>query len=380
MRENEKLCFNPDGHFKIAQIADTQEIPDVSPDTIKLIEAVLDREKPDLVVFTGDQVKGYSTYFRGKPEKVRSCIAQLIQPLEARKIPFAVTFGNHDDQCGLNNLEQLEIYKESPMCVSDTVPGLTGGGTDFLPVYDCKGDKTVFGIYLIDSQGNQGDGYAPVAQDEIEWYRQKRDELEKENGGKVLPSILFQHIPLKEYYNVLVRKTKKEKGFIRAFREHKGFFFGLDEKLRNSDVEFMGEVPASPYEQSGQFDAIHEKGDVFAVYAGHDHNNCFVRNYKGIDFGYTPGCGFNVYGPGLNRGIRLLEFNEQDPRAYKTHVDTFKELCGTKLQKPLLNFLYCHAPTNIPTALFWARNAVLTLLGAGVAITAIVLLIQYLMK
>ena len=53
------MKFNSEHKFKIMQIADTQETPDVSPDTLSLINSALDREKPDLVIFTGDQIKGY---------------------------------------------------------------------------------------------------------------------------------------------------------------------------------------------------------------------------------------------------------------------------------------------------------------------------------
>ena len=47
--QNKKLDFR-NGKFRVMQIADTQEIPAVSPDTIKLIAAALDAEKPDLVI------------------------------------------------------------------------------------------------------------------------------------------------------------------------------------------------------------------------------------------------------------------------------------------------------------------------------------------
>ena len=53
------------------QIADLQEIPAISPDTLKLMNAALDREKPDLVVFTGDQIKGYGITFRGATARKR---------------------------------------------------------------------------------------------------------------------------------------------------------------------------------------------------------------------------------------------------------------------------------------------------------------------
>lgn len=47
----------------------------------------------------------------------------------------------------------------------------------------------------------------------ISWYKAKRDEL-KEKNGKYVPSIVFQHIPLPEYYCILRRvKRMKEKLF-----------------------------------------------------------------------------------------------------------------------------------------------------------------------
>ena len=53
------MRFNKDKTFKIMQITDMQEIPAISPDTMKLLDAAVEAEKPDLVVYTGDQIKGY---------------------------------------------------------------------------------------------------------------------------------------------------------------------------------------------------------------------------------------------------------------------------------------------------------------------------------
>lgn len=53
------MRMNKDGLFKIMQITDMQEIPKVSPDTMALLDAAIEDEKPDLVVYTGDQIKGY---------------------------------------------------------------------------------------------------------------------------------------------------------------------------------------------------------------------------------------------------------------------------------------------------------------------------------
>ena len=79
------MRFNSDGKFKIMQITDIQEIPDVSPDTIKLINAALEEEKPDLVVLTGDQIKGYGVSYKGKGdaliESVAETVGKLLKPV-----------------------------------------------------------------------------------------------------------------------------------------------------------------------------------------------------------------------------------------------------------------------------------------------------------
>ena len=102
MASQKKLCVRSDGSFKVMQIADLQEIPAISPDTLKLMNAALDREKPDLVVFTGDQIKGYGITFRGgdRKKKVEDTLHRLLEPVVRRNIPFAPLFGNHDGQVG----------------------------------------------------------------------------------------------------------------------------------------------------------------------------------------------------------------------------------------------------------------------------------------
>ena len=58
-----RLQFHYSGKFRLLQLADVQEGPKVSPDTIRLIGAACDAAKPDLVVFSGNQVAGYDTAY-----------------------------------------------------------------------------------------------------------------------------------------------------------------------------------------------------------------------------------------------------------------------------------------------------------------------------
>ena len=361
------LRFNSDHKFKIMQIADTQEIPAVSPDTLSLINNALDREKPDLVIFTGDQIKGYSKKFKKDPAIIESTIDILVEPIAKRNIPFMVTYGNHDAQCGVDNRGQYKFYAKYDNFISGDLRNADDVGTADIQIYSSTEDKPMFELYIIDSHGKakDGAGYAPVDKEQIEWYVSRREQLKAENGD-YLPSLVFQHIPVPEFFDVIKKVPKGTKGAVPAYGAHKNEYFVLNDETI-AEGGFMLESPASPDVNTGEFEAMSEKGDVLGIYVGHDHNNSFVVKYKGVDLGYTQGAGFNVYGPGENRGVRIFELDETAPREYKTHTATFKELCGTKIKTPVKEFIYKHAPTS-PRAV----KPILIKVGIGIAAIAAV--------
>lgn len=359
------LRFNSDHKFKIMQIADTQEIPAVSPDTLSLINNALDREKPDLVIFTGDQIKGYSKKFKKDPNIIEKTIDILVEPIAKRNIPFMVTYGNHDAQCGVDNRGQYKFYEKYDNFISGNLRSSEDVGTADIQIYSSVEEKPVFELYIIDSHGKakDGAGYAPVDKKQIEWYVSRREQLKAENGD-YLPSLVFQHIPVPEFFDIIKEVPKGTKGAVPAYGAHENEYFVLNDETL-AEGGFMLESPASPDVNTGEFEAMSEKGDVLGIYVGHDHNNSFVVKYKGVDLGYTQGAGFNVYGPGENRGVRIFELDETDPCKYKTYTATFKELCGTKIKTPVKEFIYKHAPTS-PRAV----KPILIKVGIGIAILA----------
>ncbi len=372
---NKKMTFRADGNFRIMQIADTQEIPTVNPDTIKLIRLAVENAKPDLVVFTGDQIYGLLPMFKGNTEKkVRSVFKKLIAPLEENNIPFVVAFGNHDSQCGLSNAQQMKIYMESDCCLGGSYDdGETALGS--VPVYGNDG-KQILHIYLFDSNGAASAGtYKAIDPQQLEDYRNKRDALFAENGTYI-PSLVFQHIPPREVMNTVIEVPKGTKGSVEAFHTYKDRYFVLpaEEIARGG---FMGESPAVPQSQSGQFDVLKEKGDVFGIFYGHDHINSFVLPYEGIDLGYTQGTGFNVYGPGRKRGVRIFDIPEHNPREYTTHTVTFGELTDDKI----LNWPFELIQPIMPTSVLQVKKLIPPVLAAGSAcMAAAVGLVVYLKK
>lgn len=363
--QNRELNFR-NGKFRIMQIADTQESADVAIDTIRFISAALEREKPDLVIFTGDQIKGYSSSFQGQKgkENVKKVIKALVAPLEQKGIPFAMTFGNHDGDSALTNSEQFEIYKESPMFVYADGVSDDDKATYCLEIKDGE-DKVKRLVYLFDSHAKDPEGgYSAVQPYQLDWYRGIRDSYESS-----VPSIAFQHIPTPEYFDVIKRVKRFSKGCVRAYGNHKNEWYVLDPN-NSSSGDFMGETPAAPFKNTGEIDAFLEKKEVEGLFVGHDHNNSFIADYKGIKLGYTQGCGFNVYGPGHNRGFRILDLDENG--GFESRTVTFGELFDRKdiTNKPKF-VLYSYAPTSVSQVVTAVKEAAIVALGAGAIALAI---------
>ncbi len=356
-----------DGRFKIMQITDTQEHFFVNSDTVKLIRLALEREKPDLVVLTGDQIAGYSPTFFGKTmEKITRTLDTLLQPIDEAGVPFCMTFGNHDSNCGISNKAQMPIYEAHPTFVAGNQRSEDDPGTLSLTIKSSTGDEDVFALYLFDSGGKKSDGsYDAVKPEQIEWYRSERDRLSDSNGAP-LPALVFQHIPLPEYFDVLKLVPRGTDGAVEAFFDHADEFYVLpDEALQRGD--FMHESPAAPPVNTGEFPAFKEKGDVLGVYCGHDHINSFVLPLDGIDLGYTQGCGFHVYGPGMHRGVRVFTLNETNPTHYETYTITMEDLSNDPLAEPWMEFILQHMPSSVQPVLRAAKKIGAATLAIGAA-------------
>lgn len=373
------LKFNSDGTFRIMQIADTQDTNLTSKNTLEFLDRALESEKPDLVVFTGDQIKGYgvSIALGNREENVEKAIKNIISPVAKRNIPFTFVFGNHDDQAfGSCKDKQMAVYQSFPSCVA--VPGdikIAGYGNHYVNIMSSDGKKTMFNIYLIDSLSASLDGHcSAVSEDQLDWYRSVRDYLKDENGDYV-PSIMFQHIPVPEMWEVLKEVPKTHKPHAVGYRSHYGKYYWMDEKyLIPGNCDFLLETPATPEKNSGEFSAACEKGDVVAMLFGHDHNNSFISKYQNVILGYTQGCGFNVYGPDMNRGVRIIDLNEKNPREFKTHTVMYKDFYSAKdLHDKLKYTYYKYAPPSFESVIPLIKKGAaaagaLAVLGAAVLI------------
>lgn len=241
-----RLQFRKDGKFKIVQFTDIHWKPEHldSQEAIDAMNVVLDAEKPDLVIYTGDNVTG---------NPVRSGLDQIFRPVVDRKIPFCVVFGNHDHQFGMTYEEVYEYMKQFSLNLTSTVKGITGVTNFSLPVYSSKTTgKVACVVYGLDSYMSTGFGA-----DQVEWFSKTSAQYTKDNAGWPVPSLAYFHVPLPQMQQALdIPRTR-----VMGTRK---------------------EAIAAQRVDNGMFKAFEQSGTIMGIFYGHDHLNDFVLCYERI--------------------------------------------------------------------------------------------------
>lgn len=290
------LQFHPDGTFKIVQFTDVHWRPSNPHSTVarECMNNVLDAERPDLVVFTGDVVYG---------APAKEALLNAMQPCVERGIPFALTFGNHDDEQDLTREQLFGLLTTLPGNLTDSVANLTGVTNYTIELHGSKNPSKVAALlYVLDTNSYcnlpTAKGYGGVAPDQVAWYGRTSRAYTAANGGQPLPAVAFFHIPLNEHNT--------------AARDEDGMLIGI-----------RREEACSPSLNSGLFSEMLHCGDVMATFVGHDHVNDYAVNHKGILFAYgryTGGPTVYCDIPG-GPGARVIEMHEGE-RGFNTWIRT----------------------------------------------------------
>lgn len=311
-----KLQFHADGTFKVVQFNDTQDDERTDKRTVELIEKTLDQEQPDFVLINGDVITGGCETRLA----VKQAINNVVWPMESRGIPWAVTYGNHDEdslpQSGVDEAGMLDFYRSYDYNMNaENIAGVTGTGNTIVPVAaSAPSGREAFALWLLDSgryapgtiNGQNFAGYPTwdwLRMDQVAWYRDESITLEQRLGRK-LPGLMFIHIALWEHRFMWWGGVDTRTAADAARGKARHAIVGE----RNED-ECPGPI------NSGMYNAILERGDVKGVFVGHDHVNDYVGDYYGVLLGYAPGTGFGAYGlPGAERnrmrGGRVFELTE----------------------------------------------------------------------
>lgn len=299
------LRVQKSGKFKVLQLADLhfstgfgkcrEPYPDTpvdckaDPRTLSFITKVLDYEKPDYVVMTGDQIYGHES-----PDS-ETTMLKVVAPLIERKIPYSVVFGNHDDEGSLSRTDLMDFVTLLPYSLSEPGPqNISGVGNYVTQVLGPKSNHPALTFYFLDSHSRSPNpkfkaSYDWIKPDQHDFLMEKYKKLkpEQDEYSHIHMSMAFFHIPLPEY-------ADPGQSFVGQYREGS----------------------TAPRYNSGTLEMLKSIG-VRVLSVGHDHANnfCMDHSKNGTDMYlcYGGGAGEGGYGGygGLIRGVRVFDVNTQ---------------------------------------------------------------------
>lgn len=274
-------------NFKILQLTDIHlggSVLSVREDTkaMKACYRLIQETAPDFVIVTGDLVfpMGIMSFSLNN----NAPIMQFANFMRNVGIPWAFTYGNHDTEslATLNREEVDELFKSLSYKTSRNLlypyvqPDIYGRSNQMIEVKNKDGSMRQ-ALFLIDSNDYIESGgineYDYIHDDQVEWYERMLDKME-EQEGRIVPSMIFTHIPLREYKEA---NDLYENGSSEVI-----YYYGI---LGETMID---KICCSKYE-SGLFDAAVESGSTKAFFFGHDHYNNQSLEYKGIrmTYGYS---------------------------------------------------------------------------------------------
>ena len=324
-----KLKFN-EGKFKILLFGDIHEYHDYKTslnfkDMQKLMNAALDEFNPDLCVLLGDNCN--TEKYEENPEAFKEMVSDLVKPITSRGIPVASVLGNHEHDHGHED-EVVAVYGSiDGVIMRNDAPAEVTGNANFKElIYSSDGEKPVFCLWFIDSNNCHEDRnvshYDFVHTDQIEWFEAESAKLKELNGGKPMPSFVFQHTPVPEEYELL-RKAKlwEIPVSVKGHNSRSGTRY-----VGKKGVEgYVGEGPCSPDVNNGQFASWKKVGGVLGAFFGHDHLNDFSGFHDGIFMAQHKTAGFRAYTDGCRSCVRLVTIDEKNPEKFTHQLKRFKE-------------------------------------------------------
>ena len=316
--ESGSWCFTTDRELKIMHLTDIHIgggflSKTVDEKALSAVAAMVTKEKPDLVIVTGD-IAFPVPYVAGTFNN-KSGAKAFANLMEALGVYWDVTFGNHDAEAYsyFDREAMAEFYsnEEYKYCLFQSGPEeIDGQGNHIIKVKNTEGLVTQ-ALVLIDSldyvdgtiiSSIKGD-YDNIHDNQVEWYENEIKKLNAENkkinpDSETVKSLAFFHIPLVEMEDAWNEFTEN------GFEDTESFSFveGVIGELGKKVCCGLGE--------DGLFEKMLELGSTKAIFNGHDHLNYTTFEYKDIIFSYGYSIDYFAYSDidkqGSQRGCTII--------------------------------------------------------------------------
>ena len=296
------LELNYSDNFRILQLSDTH-IGDKDNTQLHydFIDLTIKEAHPDLIVITGDVFTFAS----------KGTAKEFFKFMDSHGVPWTLTLGNHDEQCYFS-VDWLTntLNKYGKHCLFKDIQNDDVQGNANFAINLMKGEDIFEQLIIMDSNRYCFGGYFGYDYfkgNQIEWYKRLIKHTKDENGGAVVPSLMFYHIPLPEINDAWDKAQAGDPSAIKKYGE-------------------KGETTCPPDYNSGFFNVIVEEGSTTGMYFGHDHVNNFIVNYKGVDFAYGVKATDRVYYGDSMLGGRVITLKNDHSVEYQDYYHTYKEV------------------------------------------------------
>jgi hypothetical protein len=360
------LQFGADGTFQISIFEDLHFGenawdswgPQQDINSVKVINQVLDKESPSLVVLNGDLITGDNAFL----ENATVYIEQIVAPLLKRDLSWASTYGNHDHQYNLSADALLAHEQRWPNSRTRKMVEAPNAGTSnyYLPVYDnncttfdtCTPDLILWffdsrgggRFQEFDADGNQIGLENWVDISVVNWFQKTNAELVNKHQ-KTIPSFAFVHIPT--YASLAFQQAgvnpNHEPGInddVPLAPQAQGWC--PDGKTNDGSCEYGGQDV--PFMQT-----ISTLPGLIAVFSGHDHGDTWCYKWdsqllnmtvagNGVNLCFGQHSGYGGYG-NWERGARQVLISKSQLDAFE--ADSWIRLeSGNKVGSVTLNSTY----------------------------------------
>ncbi|KAL3468753.1 Metallo-dependent phosphatase-like protein [Aspergillus californicus] len=308
--DDRTLRFSEDGTFQITVFSDlhyaeSENAPQGATQdarTAEVVTKVLQHETSQLVVLNGDLISGYGTT---ADSDVTGYLDQVVAPINNLGLPWATTYGNHDNEAYSDSTVLLDHEKTNyPNSLTRNMGPKTpeaGVSNYYLELYSKCGNPDVDAplaiLWFFDSKGGR-QSRDWVDDSVVEWFMDTNDELTQKHQ-KIIPSLAFFHIPITAMFD---------------FQTSPGVDASKTPGLDGEVVSFQGkQYNNKPGHDENFKNALSNTAGLATTFSGHDHENDWCFKWKnsashkaGINVCYGRHTGYGGYGNKARGGRQIL--------------------------------------------------------------------------